>query len=264
VYLKLPVAQTPPRMLYAIRHPNQEKVMKKTIVIGASSGIGKELAILLAKKGYQVGLMARRIELLQALQQEIPTKTYIGYLDISQSSDAISRLQNMIQEMGNVDLVVIGSGTGFWNPELDWLKEKQALDVNVYGFCALAVFAFHYFSKQGHGHLVGISSIAALRGSDTGPAYHASKAFMSNYLEGLRKKAFKEGSQIIVTDIKPGFVDTDLVKGRKKFWVASPTKAAEQIYSAIQYKKSHAYITHRWRLIAWILKFMPTWLYNRV
>lgn len=238
--------------------------MKKAIVIGASSGIGKALACTLAKHDYEVGLMARRTELLQALQKEISSKTYVSYLDTSQPSDAIEKLQHMVQEMGEVDLIIINSGTGFLNPELDWLKERQTLDVNVYGFCALAGIAFNYFSKQGHGHLVGISSIGALRGNDIAPAYNASKAFMSNYLEGLRKKAFKNGISIIVTDIKPGFVDTEMAKGEGKFWVASPSQAAEQIYSAIRRKKSHAYITHRWCLIGWLLKFMPSWIYYRI
>ena len=238
--------------------------MKRAIVIGASSGIGRELSLVLAKNDYQVGLMARRLELLQTLQQEIPIQTYLGYLDISQSSDAIEKLQNMIQEMGEVDLIIINSGVVFQNPELDWSKEKQTLDVNVYGFCALAGVAFNYFSKQGHGHLVGISSIGALRGSDFAPAYNASKAFMSNYLEGLRKKAFKGGSKITISDIKPGFVDTEMAKGEGKFWVASPSEAAEQIYLAIRCRKSNAYITRRWCLVAWLLKFMPNWLYQRI
>lgn len=237
--------------------------MKKAIVVGASSGIGKELAVTLAKNDYEVGLMARRLELLANLQQKIPTKTYIGHLDISQVNDALEKVKNMIQKMGSVDLIIINSGIGFINPELDWQKERQTLDVNVYGFCALAGMAYNYFSKQGHGHLVGISSISALKGNDLAPAYSASKAFMSNYLEALYKKAFKDKAQIIVTDIKPGFVDTDMAKGKRTFWVASPSKAAEQIYSAILHKKQHAYITHRWRLIGWLLKIMPEWIYKR-
>ncbi len=238
--------------------------MKKALIIGASSGIGKELATVLAKNDYEVGLMARRIEMLEALQKEIPTKTSIGHLDVSQALDATEKVQNMIQKLEGLDLMVINSGVGFLNPTLEWAKEQQTLDVNVYGFCVLAGLAFKYFSKQGYGHLVGISSIGALRGSPTGPAYNASKAFMSNYLEGLRKKAFRDGIRIIVTDIKPGFVDTDMAKGEGKFWVSSPRNAAEQIYLAIQNKKRHAYITRRWCLIGWLLKLMPDWLYQRV
>lgn len=238
--------------------------MKKAIIIGASSGIGKALAITLAKNSYEVGLMARRLEMLEVLQQQISTKTHVCRLDISQVPQAIEKIQDIIQEMGEVDLIVINSGTGFLNSDLDWSKEKETLDVNVYGFCALAGFSFNYFSKQGHGHLVGISSIGALRGNPVAPAYNASKAFMSNYLEGLRKKAFKNKIEITVTDIRPGFVDTDMAKGEGKFWVASPSRAAEHIYSAIQSRKSVAYITHRWRLIGWLLKFMPEWMYQRI
>lgn len=87
---------------------------------------------------------------------------------------------------------------------------------------------------------------------------------MSNYFEGLRKKAFQEKLPIIFTDIKPGFVDTEMAKRKVKFWVANPQKAAEQIYSAINKKKQHAYITRRWRLIGWALKLMPYWLYQRM
>lgn len=238
--------------------------MKKAIVIGASSGIGKALAVVLAKHGYEVGLMARRTELLEDLKNEILTKTYVGHIDLSKVPNAIEKLRNMIQTMQGVDLVVISSGTGFLNPELDWSKEQQTLDVNVYGFSALAGEAYKSFVEQGYGHLVGISSIGALRGNPIAPAYNASKAFMSNYLEGLRKKAFQDKVPIDITDIKPGFVDTDMAKGEGKFWVATAQQAAEQIYSAIQQQKKHAYITHRWRLIGWALKLMPTWLYQRI
>lgn len=238
--------------------------MKKAIIIGASSGIGKELAIVLAKNDYEVGLMARRIELLEVLKNEIPSKTHVGHIDLSKVSEAIEKFKNMIQTMQGIDLVVINSGIGFLNPELDWSKEQQTLDVNVYGFCALAGEVYKFFAKQRQGHVVGISSIGALRGNPIAPAYNASKAFMSNYLEGLRKKAFQEKLSIVVTDIKPGFVDTDMAKGEGKFWVATPQKAAEQIYSVINKQKQHAYITHRWRLIGWALKLMPSWLYQRV
>jgi short-subunit dehydrogenase len=238
--------------------------MKKAIIIGASSGIGKELAITLAKNGYEVGLMARRVDLLEELKNQISTKSYVGHIDISQVPKAIEKVNQMIQAMQGVDLVVINAGVGFLNPELDWSKEQQTLDVNVYGFCAIAGEIYKHFAKQGKGHIAGISSIAALGGNPVAPAYNASKAFMSNYLEGLRKKAFQEKLPLVITDIKPGFVDTEMAKGDGKFWVAPPQKAAEQIYSAIKKQKNHAYITRRWRFIGWILKSMPDWLYQRV
>lgn len=241
-----------------------EQAMKKAIIIGASSGIGKDLAIILAEHGYEVGLMARRVEKLEALQKEIPTKTYIGHIDIAYPADAIEKTEEMISKMGGLDLIVLNAGIGFLNPELELTKELETINVNVQGFSALAGLSYKYFANQGHGHIVGISSIGALRGNHHAPAYNASKAFMSNYLEGLRKKAFIEKIPITVTDIKPGFVDTDMAKGEGKFWVASSKKAAEQIFSAIKSKKKHAYITHRWCLIGWLLKLMPDWLYFKM
>jgi short-subunit dehydrogenase len=237
--------------------------MKKAIIIGASSGIGRELSNILAKNGFEVGLMARRLELLNEVRNQIPTKAYVGHIDISDVTDAMQKVNKMIQEMDGMDLLVINSGVGFLNPELNWEKEKQTIDVNTYGFCALAGLGYNFFCKQNFGHLVGISSIGALRGNDIAPAYNASKAFMSNYLEGLQKKSFKEKRQITVTDIKPGFVDTDMAKGEGKFWVATPQEASEQIFRAILSKKKHAYITRRWTLIAWLIKLMPRFLYER-
>ena len=120
-----------------------------------------------------------------------------------------------------------------------------------------------YFLCRGAGHLVGISSIAALRGSREAPAYNASKAFASNYLEGLRCLAARSGLPIFVTDIIPGFVDTRMAQGEGLFWISSPQKAAEQIFSAIKARRRRAHITRRWRLIAFLLRFMPDFIYEK-
>lgn len=238
--------------------------MKKAIVIGASTGIGRELVKVLAKEGYDLGLADPRFDLLQTLQQEISTKMAMRKVDLIQAMAARDFIESLIGEMGGVDLIIITSGVGFLNPEMVWEKEKETLDVNVVGFCIMACYAYNYFKGLGHGHLVGISSIRSLRGSEEAPAYSASKAFISNYLEGLRKKAYKDGKRIDFTDIKPGWVKTSMAVGKNQFWVATPQEAARQIYRAIQKKKKIAYITRRWRLIAWILKILPIWIYDRV
>lgn len=128
----------------------------------------------------------------------------------------------------------------------------------------MANVAFKYFTKQGFGHIVGLSSLAAIRGASGSPAYNASKAYISNYLQGLRQKASQEGLKILITDIKPGFVDTPMAQGRSLFWVAPVPKAAMQIYNVIAAKKTHAYITKRWRIIAWLLKIIPDWVYHKL
>jgi len=237
--------------------------MKKAIIIGATSGIGLELARLMSAKGYVVGLAGRRLELLEGLQKELPGRSYVKRIDVAQPS-AMGQLKELIAEMGGADVVVIGAGIGFINPGLEWGKEKETIAVNVYGFSAMANVAFEHFRGSGSGHIVGISSIAAIRGGSEAPAYNASKAFVSNYLEGLRKKAVKLKLCIAVTDIQPGFVDTAMAQGEVMFWVAPAEKAARQILCAIEKKKSHAYVTKRWRLIAWLLKLIPGWLYCRL
>jgi short-subunit dehydrogenase len=238
--------------------------MKRAIVIGASSGIGKELAIVLSRNGFAVGLMARRIDLLDELARSLPNRAFSRQADVSEHLRAMAVLENLIEDMGGADLIVISSGTGFINPDLDWAKEKETIDVNVVGFTAMANVAFRHFAKAGGGHLVGLSSIAAIRGSGGAPAYGASKAFMSNYLEGLRTSARKAGLPIAVTDIQPGFVDTAMAQGEGLFWVATPQKAARQIYKAIQRKATHAYVTRRWSVIGWLLKVLPDSVYSRL
>jgi short-subunit dehydrogenase len=169
----------------------------------------------------------------------------------------------LIEKMDGADIIIINAGVGFTNPELDWEKEKTTIDVDVLGFCVTANASMKYFISRGRGHLVGISSLAALRGNRFAPAYSASKAFLSNYLEGLRHKVVKEKLPITITDIKPGYINTKMAQGEYLFWVAPVTKAVRQMVKAIEKKKSVAYITKRWRIIAWIYKVIPKWIYYK-
>lgn len=233
---------------------------RKAIVIGATSGIGKALACVLVSDNYIVGVTGRRRELLTELKDIFQDRVYIKELDVA-NANARDALQALIKKMEDVDIIIISAGTGELG--LNWETEKETIATNVLGFTAMANVAFHYFSSKGSGHIVGISSVGAIRGGG-GAAYNASKAFVGNYLQGLRVHAYKKGKNITITDIQPGFVDTDMAKGTGLFWVATPEKAATQIYSAIRRKKKHAYITRRWRLIAVLLKILPDWVYHRL
>jgi len=237
---------------------------KKAIVIGATSGIGCELAKVLGEQGYAVGLTGRRLHLLQELENkwQYQAAVYTQVMDISQAQ-AIEDLKQLIERMDGVDLIVISAGIGVVDADLSCALEQETIAVNVLGFTAMANVAYHYFKQKGAGHLVGISSIAAIRGGAI-PSYHASKAYVSNYLQGLRFITAKGRHQIFVTDVKPGFVDTAMAQGEGQFWVASPQKAAQQIFQAIKKKKKHVYITKRWRLVAWLLKILPESFYNKL
>ncbi|MDD4125604.1 MAG: SDR family NAD(P)-dependent oxidoreductase [Eubacteriales bacterium] len=231
--------------------------MKKAIIIGASSGIGRAMAKILSSEGYILGLAARRTKLLTELQNELGTRSYIKYIDVSAQEEAIKSFSDLIDEMSGVDMIIITSGNGYINPLLDWEKEKSTIDVNVSGVTAMINIAIKHFYKKGTGQLVVISSVAALRGSGGAPAYNATKAYLANYLEGIRCRIKKDKKDITVTDIRPGLVDTDMAKGEGLFWVQPVEKAAGQIYSKILRKKKIAYVTKRWGAVAFLLKHIP-------
>lgn len=237
----------------------QSEIMdtKKVIIIGATSGIGKELALVFSSNGYEIGITGRRKNLLSGLASQLQTKTYISSFDVRDTEIAMTMLGNLISDMGNVDIIIINAGTGSINKMLDWAPEKDTIDTNVSGFIAMANVSIRFFINKKAGHLVGISSIAGLMPNNQAPAYSSSKAFISNYLLSLRGKMEKEKLPVFITDIIPGFVRTEMAKGEGLFWVASPKKAAKQIYSAITRKKKTAYITKRWIIIAFLIKFIP-------
>ena len=236
--------------------------MKKVIVIGASSGIGRELAKLFIRNGFTVGITGRRLNLLEELQEDADGRVLVSQMDISKPEESVLQMRQIIETMGGLDVLVISSGTGHINPSLEWEYENETIDVNVKGFTALACAGMQYFIQKGSGHLVAISSVAALRGSADCPAYNASKAYMSNYLEGLASKARAYGKGIAVTDIKPGCVDTAMAQGEGLFWVASREKAAKQIYRMIERRKPGGYVTKRWTLVAFLFRMMPRRLYT--
>ena len=238
--------------------------MPGAIVVGASSGIGAALARRLAKHGYRVGLAARRGDLLEQLRAQLPNAAVAKIIDISQPEQAMPALRELAAEVGDVELYIVCSGVGFLNPSLEWSQERSTIEVNVLGFAAMVNAAIHLLEARGSGHLVGISSVAALRGGRAAPAYNASKAFVSNYLEGIRQRCHRKGLPIAVTDIQPGFVDTAMAQSPQLFWVASSEQAAEQIFAAIRARRRHAYVTRRWRLVAWLLRGLPAAWYQRM
>lgn len=231
--------------------------MKTALIIGASSGIGKELAKLLSEDGYKVIITGRREKLLEEIKVSNPEKFVVKVNDVTDLISCETLFSDLNKEFKSIDLIVYSSGVGNPNYELAWEKELPTLQTNVISAVKIYGLAYNLFRKQGYGHLVGISSIASIRGNRHVPAYFASKAFQANYLESLWMKGKRSKAEIYVTDIQPGFVDTSLALGTT-FWMASAEKAAKQIYAAIKLKKKKSYITKRWRLVAFVLKIVPS------
>lgn len=238
--------------------------MKTAIVFGATSGIGKTLTELLVKDDYKVAITGRRLEMLEELKSSYPDQILVKQNDIQQVDEVESVFNEIVEEFGTIDLVVQSSGVGFVNPKLNWDLNEQTINTNVLGVTKLYTLAYNLFKKQGHGHLVGITSIASIRGNRAAPDYFASKAYQKAYLESLYIKTKSITSkQVFITDIRPGFVDTAMALGDGLFWMAPLEKATKQIYSAIKRKKRVAYISKRWAIIAFVLKIVPAWILKK-
>jgi short-subunit dehydrogenase len=243
---------------------------KKAIIIGATSGMGRATAKLLAKK-YDVGLVGRRTHLLKSLQDEIETTSYIKTLDVAAPEEAQEKLSELILEMGGLDLILISISGYFDNLSNEnvstWEKHKTTIDIDFKGFIAMADVAFTFFKNQGHGHLVGVSSISGIRGDANCPVYCAAKAGISTFLDAIRNYTKQKNlKNIYITDIIPGWVNVGIVDYTKQpetYWVTPLEKAAKQIYEGIENKKNNIYISKRQILIAWMLKLLPDYLYNK-
>lgn len=237
--------------------------MKRAIVIGATSGIGRALAERLAAEGYRVGVTGRREALLEELAASRPGSFCYAAADIMDPAAACAALERLAGELGGMDLCVVSAGTGDLNPGLDYALEEPAIRTNVVGWTAAVDWAYGRFEERGGGHLVVITSVGGLRGGGAAPAYNASKAYQINYAEGLRQRAAKSGLPLPVTDIRPGFVATEMAKGEGLFWVMPVDRVVEGIVRAIR-RRSVAVVTRRWQLPAWLIRHMPECIYRKM
>lgn len=238
--------------------------MKRVIIIGATSGIGRGLAELFAKEDHIVGLIGRREKLLMNISLQHPDTYFYKVCDITKANETILQLEILTKEIGGMDILIICSGVGELNPTLNFELEQPTILTNVLGFTSIADWGFKYFESQEQGQLVAITSIGGIRGSGEAPAYNASKAYQINYMEGLRQKAAKLSFHIHITDIRPGFVDTAMAKGEGLFWITPLPKAVNQIYKSILKKKKIVFVSKRWRYIALLLKILPTSIYCKI
>lgn len=237
--------------------------MKNVIIIGGTSGIGRALAEKLVDKNWTVAITGRRTELLKEIKSKSNNHILTLEHDVTELDNSDIKLESLFKQLITVDLVIVSSGISELNQALKWEIENRVIQTNVNGITKVYEFIFSKFKNQGYGHLVGISSIASIRGNRHSPSYGASKAFQSNYLEALRCISQNEKLKIKITDIQPGFIDTPMAKGDGLFWVSNVEKASDQIYSGIMKERRKIYVTKRWRLIALLLKVIPSWILEK-
>ena len=239
--------------------------MKNIIITGATSGIGRELALQYAQKGNKIGLIGRRTERLEELKDEIGELAYIRTLDVTDHERAEKVYQELIEEMGGMDIMVLNAGIGRIQMLPPWRAESKMIEVNALAFAHGCHFAFEYFRERGGGQVVGMSSMASLLAHHRAAAYTATKHFISNYMVSYRQKAKRVDANITVTEIRAGYIWTEMTeKAKGMFWVAPVEKAVRQMVKGIDKKKNYLYVTKRWRLLAWMVKCVPEWVWNRI
>lgn len=258
----------PSRPSFPLATPLQPR--KRAIIVGASSGIGAELAKKLAKEGYSLALLARREALLnevcETINKEAGEIRALPYLhDVADFETVPTLLQKIVQELGGLDLFIFNSGVslpvGLKN--FDFEKDRRTTEVNYIGALAWLNPVAAMFQSAGAGQIVGISSVAGDRGRVGNPSYNASKAALTCYLEALRNRLSRYGVNVLT--IKPGFVQTDLLAGAKKlFWVISAEKAAGEIAGAIRKRKQTVYVPARWRWLMLIIIHIPSVIFRRL
>lgn len=231
--------------------------MKKAIVMGASSGIGLEVARLLKLQGWTVGVAARRVELLTEFEAS-------AQIDVT-SEDAGEKLRQLIEKTGGMDLYFHASGIGHQNRTLEADIELRTIKTNALGFTRMVGEAYRYFAEQGHGHIAAISSIAGTKGLGPAPAYSATKALQNVYLQALEQQAHQRGLDIAITDIRPGFVDTALLAGDFRYpLMLKPERVAREIVASINRKRHIRVIDWKYRILTPLWRSLPRWMWRRL
>lgn len=235
------------------------------IIIGATSGIGEALARLYTEKEYIVGITGRREERLRKLKQELGASCFIQKMDVAQVEQAVDAFHKLIKEMGvTPDVVILNAGIGNNNRKYELSTELETIDINIRGFTALAQTAYHMMKENGHGTLAGVSSVASYFGYGKAAAYNASKSYVSRYLSGIRHKARLDDWRLHVVDLRPGFIETQMIEDRPAFWVISADKCAESMYKAICKGKKVAHVPARWFWIGLIARLVPDSIIQRL
>ena len=237
--------------------------MKRAIVMGASSGIGFEVAHVLLERGWQVGLAARRVELLAELESRFAGQVSVARIDIT-TDEAAGQLLDLIGRMGGVDLYFHVSGVGWNNPQLDIDREMTTMATNACGFTRMVDTVFGYMSENGGGHIAAITSIAGTKGLGPAPAYSATKALQNTYIQALEQLARSRDLNIRFTDIRPGFVDTDLIAGSSYPMLMDKKTVARKAVDAALAGRHVAVVDWRYRVLTPLWRCVPRWMWRRI
>lgn len=241
--------------------------MKRAVIVGATSGIGREVARLLAQAGWRVGVAGRREELLNSLQAEFPAgQVETACVDVT-SEESPRQLEILVEKLGGMDLFFLSSGIGYQNAELTPDIELRTARTNGEGFVRMVTFAFNHFKAHptdGRGQIAVISSVAGTKGIGVAPAYSATKRFQNTYIDALAQLARMQQLPIDFTDIRPGFVATDLLRDTRYPLLMEVAPVAKCIVRALEKRKRICVIDGRYRLLVFFWRLIPRWVWERL
>ena len=233
-----------------------QKMEKRAVIMGASSGLGFEISRLLLERGYHIGIAARRNACIDVTSPQAP-----------------AQLEELIARLGGIDLYMHVAGIGSQNMELQEHIELETVQTNAVGFVRMIGAAYRHMALHGGGHIAAISSIAGTKGLGPAPAYSATKALQSTYIEALDQQYIEALDQqsrlrklnITFTDIRPGFVHTDLLNdGRKYPMLMHCDSTAQLIVKAVTARRAVKIVDWRYRLVTCAWKLLPRWLWVRM
>lgn len=250
--------------IFTQKNKKTNMATKRIIISGATSGIGCEIAKLYIADGCKVGIMGRRIELLNNLKSLSPENVYVQQLDIN-SDEATTKFQTLIDQMGGIDIYFHVSGIGYQNVALDYSKELNTVETNCKGFTRMITYAFNYFSDNGGGHIAAITSIAGTKGLGVSPAYSATKRFQNHYIQCLAQLSNIRKKKIYFTDIRPGFVATDLLNDEHHYpMLMNKEYVAKIAYKAAIRKKRIKIIDWRYVVLVAGWRLIPNYIWERL
>ena len=241
---------------------------RRAIVMGATSGIGMEVARQLAASGWLVGIAGRRIERLDEVLASAEGIVCSRCIDVN-DVDAPAQLLDLIAELGGMDLYFHSSGIGWQNNQLDQKKELDTLQTNGVGFVRMVSAAFNWFAAHSPApgytfRIACITSIAGIRGLGAAPAYSATKRMQNHYLECLSQLARMRRLPVRITDVRPGFVATDLISGSSYPMQLRASSVARHIVGAIEMGRVVVTIDWRYAVLVFFWRLIPRWLWVRM
>tara|TARA_B100000965_G_scaffold342083_1_gene311135 strand:- start:893 stop:1648 length:756 start_codon:yes stop_codon:yes gene_type:complete len=239
---------------------------KKIWITGASSGIGKELAIKFANEGWEVAASARRKNLLEELSKKY-SNIHPYPLDVTDSEECKSVFKNIIENFENIDICIFGTGVHDPQSEKKFNLEKirMIMEVNFFGTMNSINSVYDYFKEKKDGHISIISSVAGYRGLPAGGAYCASKSALTNYAESLYFNL--ERFNVRVSVVSPGFIKTPMTDQNDFHMpmIESVEFAANEIFNGLTKKKIfEIHFPKKFTYIMKILKIMPNWIYFKI